>query len=191
MQRIAIAILLSLFTSSTLLAHKESENHSDRWMKLSVNGITVLFGAYNLNGEFKVSDNMSIYAGFNYVDSRWTVNSDVNQQPGWFIGPSLGARWYLKPGCMSGFFIQDFLEFELGFTYTGNPVDLGGGAVANAQLYALANAIAFGYAWVTDIGFFLEFMAELGTNVGWGFPNPPTFTQMNSIYPRANIGWAF
>jgi hypothetical protein len=187
MKRFVLVTLLSALACTPLLANKEEAHR----VKVSFDALTVLFGAYFLNGEFKVSDNMSIYGGLQYVDSRWTVNPDVNQLPGWFIGPRLGGRWYLKDNGMSGFFMQDFLEFDLGFTYSGTTLDLGNGAVAQPRFYVLSNNLSAGYAWVTDLGFFVEAMAELGTNVFFGVPNPATFAQMNTLYARINVGWAF
>jgi hypothetical protein len=202
MKNIATALLLSLLLSAPVLAHQEhaEEYTSNRSLKLGIDGMWALFGAFFAQGEFKVSDNMSLLARVGYVDTRWTINNGINPLSGGAILPgdgfaagnvSLGARWYWRGGCMEGLFLQDYVQFDAGRTFSGNAALFLGQSLIGPWAFSLSNYIHGGYSWVTDIGLFFDVMVGIRTHAVWGIPNPPTFAGMNSLEARMNVGWTF
>lgn len=158
--------------------------------KLSVDATTAMFGAYFAQAEIKVSETGSLIAHVGYIDTRITVNPDVNQLPGWAAHIGLGARGYLSGNCMSGFFFQDYVAFDYIRTYSGAPV-LFFGSTVGPNIYGVTNFANIGYSWVSDMGFFADGMAGINTTVLFGAPNLPTFGQMTTLETRINLGWAF
>lgn len=200
MKQLAALVLMAIFVSAPLLAHEEHKQQftSDRWLKVGIDATTVLFGLYFMQGEFKVSENMSVLARAGYLDTRWTVNSTVSPFSGPLLGGdgiaygnvALGARWYLKGGCMDGFFIEDYVDFNVGRSFSGNSFSYAGQPV-EPWLFVLRNYIDAGYSWVTSFGLFFDVLAGISTSVYFGFPNPPSVTQMVAYHGRVNVGWSF
>lgn len=192
MKKIAAAILMSAFLCATGSAHQdEKKEENRRWLKISVDGPLALFGAYWVQGEYRLSDCMTFLTSFGYVDTRWTINSNVGHLPGTFGHIGAGMRYYARPENMSGFFLEDYVIFEPGRTFSGNQENDPIFGTVGPNMFALANALHIGYSWVTDFGLFFDVMGGITTSVYWGIGNAPSFYDMNHIEARMNVGWAF
>jgi hypothetical protein len=192
MKKVATILALALFCLPVTANEEKTQGASSPWLKVGFDASMVLFGAYFAQGEFKLSDDISLIARLDYVDPRGSVKSDVNAIGGWGVGAALGARFYLRKDCMSGFFLQDYVEYNYSRFFTGLAVTTPAGPIG-PDFNILTNFFNVGYSWVTGVGFFMEAVAGLQTSVvlSGGAVNPPRFKDMNSLETRINVGWTF
>lgn len=203
---IAAVFLLSLVSAQVLATSelKAEAKSSNRWLKVSINAPWALFGAFLGYGEFKVTDKMSLKAYAGYIDTRLSINPDVNSftvgSDGLVgLGFGFGARWYLLGGCMEGLYVEDYVDLKIGLSRSGNPIPLGPAGEIAAVNFALGNRFHFGYSWVSDIGFFVD--AAAGVQISApisGFPSALTHgaylsdgNSLTYLDLALALGWAF
>lgn len=195
MKRIVALFLLMCFCSPTF-AHPEAhaQEHSGRWLKVSTDVLYAFFGAYLIDGEFKLSDHVSLIGKTGLINTKWTIKSDVNQLPGIFGKLAIGLRYYPFQKDMTGLFLQDTVEGDYGRSHTGTGGTFGTGPSAfpyDADMFTGINKFDVGYSLVTDFGLFIEPSFSTVVLVNWGWPNPQYIGQMLHFELRLRAGWAF
>jgi hypothetical protein len=192
------AILMSAFICAPLSAHSmEKEETFNRSVKVSIDAPYALFGAFIGRAEFKVSHDMSLLFRLGYIDTRASINPNINPLP----GPSasgkigMGLRWYWHGGAMDGLYAEGNLDTDVTGTLSGMQQNL---AAFNGRYgpfaWSLFSSFYAGYSWVTQCGFFAD--AAIGLELKAVVAGAPDFIQQIPVnmlqqQVRLNIGWAF
>jgi hypothetical protein len=189
---------MSACVSVPAIAHSEEMPRmaSGPWLKLSFDAPYSLFGAFIGTAEFKVSEKMSVLTRLGYIDTRWSVKSNVNTFPDPVAAGKIGigGRWYVHGSCMGGFHIDANIDTDVVRTISGNVgVEPPGFGNIGPYLWIIMNSVYVGYSWVTDIGFFADIIA--GLEIATPVLGAPQFVHdVRDIIQQQlhlNVGWAF